>query len=53
MFEQSLQMIATLPDTQRPALWTRLAQVRRTSDNFGYGVGDDMDALLAEYGADG
>ncbi|CAG9180633.1 hypothetical protein LMG23992_04291 [Cupriavidus laharis] len=53
MFEQSLQMIATLPDTQRPALWTRLAQVRRTSDSFGYGVGDDMYALLAEYGVDG
>ncbi len=53
MFEQSLQMIATLSDTQRPALWARLAQVRRTSDNFGYGVGDDMDALLAEYGVDG
>ncbi|WP_042885435.1 hypothetical protein [Cupriavidus necator] len=53
MFEQSLQMIATLSDTQRPALWARLAQVRRTSDNFGYGVGDDMDELLAEYGVDG
>lgn len=53
MFEQSLQMIAALPDTQRPALWARLAEVRRTSDNSGYGVGDDMDALLAEYGVDG
>lgn len=39
MFEQSLKMIATLPDAQRPALWGRLAQVRRTSDNFGYGDG--------------
>ncbi|CAG9184844.1 hypothetical protein LMG23992_05357 [Cupriavidus laharis] len=53
MFEQSLQMIAALPDTQRRALWARLAQVRRISDKFGYGVGDDMDALLAEYGVDG
>ncbi|KAF7963098.1 hypothetical protein AWV80_13780 [Cupriavidus sp. UYMU48A] len=53
MFEQSLKMIATLPETQRPALWARLAEVRRTSDNFGYGVADDMDELLAEYGVDG
>jgi len=53
MFEQSLKMIATLPETQRQALWARLAEVRRTSDNFGYGVADDMDELLGEYGVDG
>ncbi|SCV01496.1 conserved hypothetical protein [Cupriavidus necator] len=53
MFEQSLKMIATLPETQRPALWARLAEVRRTSDNFGYGGADDMNELLGEYGVDG
>jgi hypothetical protein len=46
MFERSLKMTATLPATQRPALWARLAEVRPTSDNFGYGVADNMDELL-------
>ena len=31
---------------------TRLNSVRRTCHNFGYGVGDDMDDLIAEYGID-
>jgi hypothetical protein len=53
MFEQALKIIASLPETQRPALWQRLDTVRRVSHHFGYGVGDDMDDLLAEYGADG
>lgn len=52
MFEQSLKTIATLPEETRPALWARLDAVRGISHNFGYGVGDGMDDLLAEYGAD-
>jgi hypothetical protein len=28
----------------------RLDAVRNVSHNFGYGVGDDMDDLLARYG---
>jgi hypothetical protein len=28
------------------------SDVRRTCHNFGYGVGDDMDELLAEHGVD-
>lgn len=52
MFEQVLKLIATLPDDQRPALWERLDEVRRISHNFGYGVGDDMDDMLAEHGVD-
>jgi len=31
----------------------RLDSVRHISHNFGYGVGDDMDDLLAEYGVYG
>ena len=50
MFEQALKTIASLADAQRPPLWDRLNAVRHTSHNFGYGVGDDMDALLVEYG---
>ena len=51
MFEQALKTIASLADTQRPPLWDRLNAVRRTSHNFGYSAGDDMDDLLAEYEA--
>ena len=52
MFEQALKAVATLPETQRPALLTRLAMVRERSHDIGYGVGEDMDALLTEHGAD-
>lgn len=52
MFEQALKTIVALPEVARPALWGRLDEVRRISHNFGYGVGDDMDELLAEHGVD-
>ena len=52
MFEQALKTIASLADAQRQSLWGRLDVVRRTCHNFGYGVVDEMDDLLAEYGAD-
>ena len=52
MFEQALKAIASLTDAQRPPLWARLDAVCRISDNFGYGVGDQMGDLLAAYGAD-
>jgi len=50
MFEQALRAITTLPQAQRSALWARLDAVRDRSHNIGYGVGDDMDASLAEHG---
>jgi len=49
MFEQALKAIDVLPEGRRPELMVRLDAVRRTSHNFGYGVGDDMDELLAAY----
>ena len=52
MFEQALKAVATLPKAQRPALWTRLQMVRERSHDIGHGVGDDMNALLTEHGAD-
>jgi hypothetical protein len=52
MFEQALRTIAALPSEARPALRDRLDVVCRISHNFGYGVGDGMDTLLAEYGVD-
>ena len=51
MFEQALKTIATLPEEQGATLWARLEAVRdRCKHNLGYGVGDDMDDLLAGLG---
>ena len=52
VFEQALKTIATLPQAQRSTPWARLDVVRDRSHNIGYGVGEDMDALLADHGAD-
>ena len=49
MFEQALKVIAHLPAPDRNALIARLDRVRVISHNFGYGVGDDMDSLLATH----
>jgi hypothetical protein len=49
MFAQALKAISTLPEGCRPELFTRLDAVRRTSHDFGYGVGNEMDDLFAEY----
>lgn len=53
MFGQALKTIDALPEDCKPALMARLDSVRHISHNFGYGVGDDMDDLLAGYGLDG
>ena len=53
MFGQALKTIDALPQDCRSPLIARLGAVRHISHNFGYGVGDDMDALLAEFGFDG
>jgi len=49
MFDQALQLIAQLSASDRNPLIARLDRVRIISHNFGYGVGDDMDSLLAKY----
>jgi hypothetical protein len=49
MFDQALKVIAQLSASDRNALIARLDRVRVRSHNFGYGVGDDMDSLLAKY----
>jgi hypothetical protein len=48
-FKQALKTIAGLPVNDRKALIARLDRVRVISHNLGYGVGADMDSLLAEY----
>lgn len=52
MFEQALKISLTLPAEQRDDSLARLDSVRDISHDFGYGVGDDMDALLAAAGFD-
>lgn len=50
MFEQALKVIHSLPQDAHADLLDRLDAVRRICHNFGYGVGGDMDDLLAEHG---
>jgi hypothetical protein len=49
MFEQALKVISQLPAGDRDALIVRLNRVRTISHNLGYGVGDAMDSLIANY----
>jgi len=49
MFEQALNVTRQLSPGDSDALIARLDRVRAISHNFGYGVGDDMDDLLAKY----
>jgi hypothetical protein len=51
-YEQALKSSAVLPRDERDAFFERLDVVRRVCDNFGYGVGDDMQVLFAEYVSD-
>ena len=49
-FEQALKAITALePDLQKDFV-DRLERVRSEGHNWGWGVGDDMDDLMAEYG---
>jgi hypothetical protein len=49
MFEQAVVTANTLPTDARDALIARLDKVRSMSHKCGYGVGDDMDSILAKY----
>ncbi len=53
MFEQALKIIEAGPEADRSALLARLDTVRRQSHHFGYGVGDEMDHLVARSGIGG
>jgi hypothetical protein len=48
-FEQALKSANTLPANGKVSLIARLDRVREISHDFGYGVGDAMDYLLAKY----
>jgi hypothetical protein len=49
MFEQALKTVNTLAADVQGDLITRLERVRSISEEFGYGVADDMDVLLSEF----
>jgi len=48
MFEQAIKITLQLSVGDHDALIVRLDRVRTISHNLGYGVGDDMDSLLAK-----
>ncbi len=50
MFEQALKAIAGLEPSEQKDFVERLERVRNQGHNWGWGVGDDMDDLMAEYG---
>ena len=50
MFEQALKAIAVLESGLQDDFVERLDRVRSEGHNWGWGVGDDMDHLMAEYG---
>jgi hypothetical protein len=49
MFEQAVAAANTLPAGIRDQLIARLDRVRSRSHKCGYGVGDNMDSILAKY----
>ena len=49
MFEAALKISITLQSDLRDALLDRLDGVRRISHNLGYGLGDEMNIILADY----
>jgi hypothetical protein len=49
IFEQAVTTANTLPADTRDALIARRDRVRSMSHKLGYGVGDDMDSILAKY----
>jgi hypothetical protein len=49
MFEQAVATANTLPTDTRDGLIARLDRVRSISHRCGYGIGDDMDSILAHY----
>ena len=49
MFEQALAAVSALPAPSRDTLLPRLARVRSISQQFGYGVGVNIDSIFMKY----
>jgi hypothetical protein len=52
VFEDALRLAVSLPEEQRASCVERLDSVRFISEDFGWGVGDEMRSLWAKYGVD-
>jgi hypothetical protein len=52
VFEQASKVVVELDVASRDRYMMRLDRVRQISHDFGYGVGDDMDYLIAEHTKD-
>jgi hypothetical protein len=52
MFEQAMKAIVALEQEQQEAFVQRLELVRQESQNWGWGVGDEMDDMMVEFGFD-
>ena len=50
MFEQALKAIGKVDSVLQKSFVERIERVRQPAHNYGYGVGDDMDDLMVEYG---
>jgi hypothetical protein len=50
MFEQGVLTARALPQEQRVQLVARLDAVGKQAANLGYGIGDEMDKILAGHG---
>lgn len=50
MFEQAVLITMALPQAQRVQLLAKLDVVGKQAANLGYGVGDEMDEILAGHG---
>ena len=49
MFEQALDVVNALPGEQREAMLVRLDDVRGVGQDYGYGVGAEMDFLFTRH----
>lgn len=52
VFADALKLAVTLPDERQASYLERLDRVRNISQHFGWGVGDAMNSLWAEYGCE-
>jgi hypothetical protein len=50
IFEQALQTICQLDPGRQEQYLERLDSVQYEAEDWGWGVGEDMDNLMAEYG---
>lgn len=52
MFEQALKVVMMLPETPRYIFIARLEDIRFAAQDIGWGVGDDLKALMSDYGVE-